>query len=65
MHDTESPIERLRRQYAGNYVAWLDDRVYLSAATYDELCDRLDQMPIDQGRLVIGYIEPLDVVRVY
>ena len=65
MHETESDVERLRRQYAGNYVAWLGDQVYLSAPTYDELCDRLDQLPIDQGKLVIGYIERSDVVRVY
>jgi hypothetical protein len=65
MQDRESDVERLRRQYAGNYVAWLGDQVYLSAPTYDELCDRLDHMPIDQSKLVIGYIEPYGVARVY
>lgn len=65
MHEMDSKVERLRQQYAGNYVAWLGNQVYLSAPTYDELMDRLDQMPIDQTRLIIGYIEPFDVVRVY
>ena len=66
MHDVMDPeVERLRQQYAGNYVAWLNNQVYLSAPTYDELCDRLDQMPIDQSKLVVEYVEPFDVVRVY
>ena len=65
MHDTESEVERLRRQHAGNYVAWLDNQVYFSAPTYDELCDRLDEMPIDQAKLVVEYLEPFGVVRVY
>jgi hypothetical protein len=62
--NVESEVERLRRQHAGNYVAWLGDEVYLTAPTYNELCDRLDQLPVDQATLVIGYIEPYDVVRV-
>jgi hypothetical protein len=65
MYEMDPEVERLRQQYAGSYVAWLGNQVYLSAPTYDELCDQLDQMPIDQGKLVIGYIEPLDIVRVY
>jgi len=66
MHDVMDPgVERLREQYAGNYVAWLDNRVYLSAPTYDDLMDRLDQMPIDQSTLIVEYLEPVDVVRVY
>jgi hypothetical protein len=65
MRDMSINVERLREQFAGSYVAWLDDQVYLSAETYDELCDRLDQLPIDQGRLVIEYLEPFDVIRVY
>ena len=65
MNETESEVERLRREHAGNYVAWLGDQVYLSVPTYDELCDRLDQMSIDQSKLVIGYIEPYGVARAY
>ena len=65
MHNAETEVERLRQQYAGSYVAWLGDQVYLSAPTYDELCDQLDEMPIDQVKLVIGYIEPFGVARVY
>ena len=66
MHDVMDPeVERLREQYAGNYVAWLGNQVYLSTPTYDELMDRLNQMPIDQGTLIVEYLEPLDVVRVY
>lgn len=65
MPEVSPEVDRLRQRYAGSYVAWLGNEVFLSAPTYDELCDRLDQMPVDQSRLVIGYIEPLDVVRVY
>jgi len=65
VHGLSPEVERLRQHYAGNYVAWLNDQVYLSAPTYDELCDRLDQMPIDQGKLVVEYLEPFDVIRVY
>jgi hypothetical protein len=64
MRDMNPDLDRLRQQFAGSYVAWLGDEVFLSAETYDELCDRLDQMPIDQGRIVIGYIERSDVLRI-
>ncbi len=57
---------RQRKQYAGRYVAWLDGRVILSAETYDQLSDQLDQLPVDQeARASVEYIEPIDVVRVY
>ena len=52
MDGMDPDVERLRQQYAGSYVAWLGDEIYLSAATYDELRDRLDQMPIDQSKLI-------------
>ena len=65
MHEMDSEVERLREQYAGSYVAWLGNHVHLSAPTYDDLIDRLDQMPIDQGKLVVGYLERLDVIHVY
>ena len=65
MDELDSEVQRLRQQYAGRYVAWLGDEVYLGAPTDDGLCDRLDQMPIDQGRLVVEYVEPLDVVHIW
>jgi hypothetical protein len=55
----------LPRDFPGGYVAWLDDEVVMIAETYDDLCDRLDQSPLDEARVVIGYVEPYDVVRVY
>ena len=65
MNERDHKIDQLRKQFAGNYVAWLGDEVFASAETYDDLCDHLDTLPIDQGKLVIGYIGPLDVARVY
>lgn len=65
MPEMSPDADRLRREFAGSYVAWLGDEVFLSAETYDDLCDQLNQMLIDQGKLVIGYIEPLDIIRVY
>ena len=57
---------RQRQQYAGAYVAWLDGRVILSAETYGQLSDQLDQLPVEQeARATVEYIEPIDVVRVY
>jgi hypothetical protein len=56
---------RQKKEYAGRYVAWLDDRVILSAETDDELCELLDRMPIDDSRVSIEYVEPIDVIRVY
>lgn len=67
MRDMELEDDQLRqkKQYAGGYVAWLDGKVILSARTYDELCDRLDEMPDYETRATVEYIEPIDVVRVY
>jgi len=65
MSEPDDKIEQLREQFAGNYVAWLDDTVILSSETYGELCDRLEEMPVDQARVSIEYLEPADVVRVY
>ena len=66
MNDIELDDQlRQKKQYAGGYVAWLDGKVILSAETDGELCDQLDRMPVDQRRVSIEYIEPIDVVRVY
>ena len=67
MSDMEIEDNQLqqRKRFAGGYVAWLDGQIILSAETYDELCDRLDQMPDYEARVSIEYIEPIDVVRVY
>ena len=65
MDGIDPDVERLRQQFAGSYVAWLDDEVYLSTPTYDELCDRLDPMPIDEGRLIVEYVAPLDVIHIW
>lgn len=51
--------------FAGGYVAWLGDEVIMTADSYDGLCRRLDRTQIDQARIVIGYVEPANVVRVY
>jgi hypothetical protein len=63
--ELEDDLLRQKKQYAGGYVAWLDGKVILSAETDGGVCDRLDQMPVDQSRVSIEYIEPIDVVRVY
>lgn len=65
MDPNDPNVMRLREQHAGNYIAWLGNEVFLTAPTYDELCDQLDSMPIDQGKVVVSYVETLDVVRVY
>ena len=64
--ELEDDLLRQKRQYAGGYVAWLDGQVILSAETYGQLSDQLDQLPADQeARATVEYIEPVDVVRVY
>lgn len=63
--ELEDDQSRQRKQFAGGYIAWLDGKVILSAETYDELCDRLDETPVDETRVSIEYIEPIDVVRVF
>lgn len=68
MRDSEFEDDQLRqrKQYAGRYVAWLDGHVILSAETYGQISDQLDQLPADQeARATVEYIEPIDVVRVY
>jgi hypothetical protein len=63
MQDMNPEVERLREQDAGNYVAWLDDTVILSAETYDDLCDRLNEMPSEiEARAGVEFVRPTDVV---
>ena len=64
MDDRELEDDQLRqrKKYAGRYVAWLDGRVILSAETYGELCDCLDQLPDYEPLVSIEYIPPADVV---
>jgi hypothetical protein len=60
--------EQLRQKmlHAGRYVAWLDGKVILTAATDGELYDQLDHLPADQeARATVEYVEPIDVARVY
>jgi hypothetical protein len=61
----ESELDILRAQYAGSYIARRGSEVVASTETFDELCDRLDEMPIDQSTLIIEYIDPIDRVCVY
>jgi hypothetical protein len=56
---------RQKKQYAGGYVAWLDGKVILSTGTAEEIYRGIEQLPVDQSRVSIEYIEPIDVVRVY
>ena len=60
----ESKLYAQRVRFAGSYVAWRDDAVVVSAATYDELCDRLNQLPIDQRTLIIEYLRRTDVIYI-
>jgi len=55
----------LPRDFAGGYVAWIDDQIVMMAETYDELSERLQLSSLDLARVVVGYVEPYDVVRVY
>ena len=64
MRDITYGDDGLPPDFPGGYVAWLDDDVLLTAETYGGLCERLDQMPVDQARVVIGYVDPPDVVRI-
>jgi hypothetical protein len=64
MRDITYGDDGLPPQFAGGYVVWLDDKVILTDESYDDLCDRVLQMPVDEARVVIGYVEPVDVVRI-
>jgi hypothetical protein len=64
----ESTVDEIRTprpSSTGSYVARHDGAVVISAATYDELCDELERLPIDPGAVVIEYVEPTDRIRVY
>jgi hypothetical protein len=56
---------RQKKQYAGGYVAWLDGKVILRTETAEEIYRGIEQLSVDQRRVSIEYIEPIDVVRVY
>jgi len=61
----ERDDEQFRRRYGGHYVAMRDGEVVASADTYDRLSDELDQMASDWSKLIIEYVEPFDVARIY
>jgi hypothetical protein len=65
MRDITYGDDGLPPDFAGGNVAWLDDEVLLTAENCNELADRLNQTAVDQARVVIGYVEPADAVRVF
>jgi hypothetical protein len=55
----------LQRLYGGRYVAQRDGKVIAAAETYDDLSKQLEDAATEWSGLLIEYIEPHDVVRIY
>jgi hypothetical protein len=55
----------LQQRYGGRYVARRGGEVVADAETYDELSERLKDAAMEWDGLVIEYVEPATVVRVY
>ena len=54
-----------RQQHAGNYVAWLDGKVILSAETDTELYDRLGELPREvEARAIVEFVRRTDIAYV-
>ena len=56
---------KLQEQYGGQYVAYRDGIVIVSAPTYDELINHLDALGAEGDDLIIEYVEPVSGIRVY
>jgi hypothetical protein len=63
VHETSPDLERPREQPLGKYVAWLDNEEVLSAETCDALMDGLENLAIDESKVVIGWVLRPDVIR--
>jgi hypothetical protein len=55
----------LQQHYGGCFVAQRDGEVVVSAETYDELSDQLEQSVVECGEIIIEYVEPVNVISVY
>jgi len=55
----------LQRHYGGRFVARRDGKVIASAETYDELSDQLEGSAVEWQRIIIEYVEPINIVGVY
>ncbi|MFN8633539.1 MAG: hypothetical protein U0893_06755 [Chloroflexota bacterium] len=60
----QAALDKAHIEFGGKFVVWLGNEVILSADTYDELRDRLDEMPIDQSKVVFDFIRRTDVVYI-
>lgn len=54
----------LQERYGGLFVAERNGEVIASAETYDSLSDELERADVDWDGIVIGYVDPVDVIRV-
>ena len=63
MHEMSPDVEQLREQPLGRYVAWLDDEEVSSAETCDALIDGQENLGIDDSKIVIGWVQRPDVIR--
>ena len=55
----------LQQRYGGRYVARCGSEIVASAESYDDLSEQLDDPAIDWDDLIVEYVEPSDLVRVY
>ena len=62
---TDAEYFDLQRRFGGQVVVRRGAEVLLSAETYDELSESLDEPGIDWEEAIIQYIDPLDQVRAY
>ena len=62
---TDAEYFELQEHYGGQYVARRDAEVIASAATYEELSERLKTTDLGWTEFVIEYIEPVDRIRAY
>ena len=60
---------KTRRLYGDQYVAGRDGEVVASSESHEQLGERLgerlERMDLDWDRIVVKYVERLNVVRVY
>ena len=55
----------LQQRYGGRYVARCKEEVIASATTNDELSDQLEGAAVEWADLIIEYVEPATIIRVY
>ena len=55
----------LQQRYGGRYVARRGSEIVASGESYDDLSEQLDDAAVEWHDIIVEYVEPSDLVRIY